>query len=125
MTGRRRDMATLSSPPPRDIRNHNPLDIRLNPSNRWQGRVDPARNTDGVFERFQDAVWGLRAAAVLIIAHYDRRGGTTITGWSGCGHRRRRTTRAPTRPSWRARAVSESISRSTSTDRTPAAGAGR
>lgn len=63
----------------RGIRNHNPLNIRLNPANRWQGRVDPARNTDGVFEQFQDAVWGLRAAAVLIISHYDRRGATTIT----------------------------------------------
>ena len=71
-------MTTLSAAQSRGIRNHNPLNIRLNPANRWQGRVDPARNTDGVFEQFQDVVWGLRAAAVLIIAHYDRRGATTI-----------------------------------------------
>lgn len=63
---------------PRGIRNHNPLNIRLNPANRWQGRIEPGRNTDGAFEQFSDPVWGLRAGAVLIIAHYDRRGADTI-----------------------------------------------
>ncbi|MBB4267593.1 structural protein P5 [Roseospira visakhapatnamensis] len=63
---------------PRGIRNHNPLNIRLNPANRWQGRIDPADNTDGAFEQFRDPIWGLRAGAVLIINHHDRRDATTI-----------------------------------------------
>jgi len=72
MTGRR------PAAPSRGIRNHNPLNIRLDPANRWQGRVEPGRNTDGAFEQFVDPVWGLRAGAVLIVAHYDRRGADTI-----------------------------------------------
>ena len=63
---------------PRGIRNNNPLNIRLNPDNRWQGRVPPKHNSDGAFEQFQDPVMGLRAAAVLLIAHYDRRHLDTI-----------------------------------------------
>ena len=46
-------------------------------SNR-QGRVSPKLNSDGAFEQFQDPVMGLRAAAVLLIAHYDRRHLDTI-----------------------------------------------
>lgn len=71
-------MTTPTRALPRGIRNHNPLNIRLNPANRWQGRVTPERNTDGAFEQFDGPVWGLRAGAVLIIAHYDRRGTDTI-----------------------------------------------
>jgi len=63
---------------PRGIRNNNPLNIRINPANRWQGRVPLAENTDGTFEQFRTAMDGLRAAAVLMIAHYDRRGADTI-----------------------------------------------
>lgn len=71
-------MTTPTRALPRGIRNHNPLNIRLNPANRWQGRIAPERNTDGAFEQFESPVWGLRAGAVLIIAHYDRRGADTI-----------------------------------------------
>ena len=71
-------MPVASVPPPRGIRNHNPLNIRLNPANQWQGRVPPADNSDGEFEQFETAIWGLRAAAVLIIAHHDRRGADSI-----------------------------------------------
>jgi hypothetical protein len=73
-------MTTSNSvaPLPRGVRNHNPLNIRLEATNRWQGRVEPDRNTDGHFEQFTDPVWGLRAGAVLAIAHYDRRGADTI-----------------------------------------------
>ncbi len=63
---------------PRGIKNHNPLNIRINPANNWQGRVDPAKNTDGAFEQFTDAVWGIRAGARNIIFHYDRNGADTI-----------------------------------------------
>ncbi|WP_337875607.1 hypothetical protein [Elioraea sp.] len=71
-------MTTPTRALPRGIRNHNPLNIRLNQANRWQGRIAPERNTDGAFEQFGGPVWGLRAGAVLIIAHYDRRGADTI-----------------------------------------------
>jgi hypothetical protein len=63
---------------PRGIRNNNPLNIRLSPDNRWQGRLSPRLNSDGAFEQFQDPIMGLRAAAVLLIAHYDRRHLETI-----------------------------------------------
>jgi hypothetical protein len=48
---------------PRGIRNNNPLNIRLNPDNRWQGKVPPKRNSDGALEQFHDRIMGLRAAA--------------------------------------------------------------
>ena len=63
---------------PRGIRNNNPLNIRLDRDNRWQGKVPPKHNSDGAFEQFQDPIMGLRAAAVLLIAHYDRRHLDTI-----------------------------------------------
>ena len=69
---------TVQTMLPRGIRNNNPLNIRLNPDNRWQGRVPPKHNSDGAFEQFQDPIMGLRAAAVLLIAHYDRRHLDTI-----------------------------------------------
>ena len=46
---------------PRGIRNNNPLNIRLNPENRWQGRVSPKLNSDGAFEQFHDPVMGARS----------------------------------------------------------------
>jgi hypothetical protein len=69
---------TVQTMLPRGIRNNNPLNIRLNPENRWQGRVSPKLNSDSAFEQFQDPVMGLRAAAVLLITHYDRRHLDTI-----------------------------------------------
>ncbi|GAB4387207.1 hypothetical protein [Albidovulum sp.] len=71
-------MTTFSRAVPRGIRNHNPLNIRLVAANNWQGRVDPARNTDGAFEQFESPVWGIRAGARNIIFHYDRNGADTI-----------------------------------------------
>jgi hypothetical protein len=69
---------TVQTMLPRGIRNNNPLNIRLNPDNRWQGKVPPKHNSDGAFEQFEDPIMGLRAAAVLLIAHYDRRHLDTI-----------------------------------------------
>jgi hypothetical protein len=69
---------TIRTMLPRGIRNNNPLNIRLSPDNRWQGRVPPRLNSDGAFEQFQDPIMGLRAAAVLLIRHYDRRHLDTI-----------------------------------------------
>jgi hypothetical protein len=69
---------TIQTMLPRGIRNNNPLNIRLVAKNRWQGRVPPKHNSDGAFEQFHDPIMGLRAAAVLLIAHYDRRHLDTI-----------------------------------------------
>ena len=69
---------TVQTMLPRGIRNNNPLNIHLDPDNRWQGRVPPKLNSDGAFEQFQDPIMGLSAAAVLLIAHYDRRHLDTI-----------------------------------------------
>jgi len=71
-------MTNPKQPLPRGIKNNNPLNIRLHPANNWQGRVDPSKNTDGAFEQFIDAVWGIRAGARNIIFHYDRNGADSI-----------------------------------------------
>jgi hypothetical protein len=73
---------------PRGIRNNNPLNIRLNPDNRWQGRVPPKHNSDGAFEQFEDPIMGLRAAAVLLITHY-RRHHPQVGGGVGAAERER------------------------------------
>jgi hypothetical protein len=104
---------------PRGIRNNNPLNIRLDRDNRWQGKVPPKHNSDGAFEQFQDPIMGLRAAAVLLIAHYDRQHLDTIRKlvavWAPPNEKipRRMLVQLPRR------AVSASTSRSTCTT-TPA-----
>jgi len=61
---------------PLGIRNNNPLNIRINRNNHWQGKDEPSRHDE--FETFQNPVMGLRAGAVLIINHYDNKGADTI-----------------------------------------------
>lgn len=63
---------------PRGVRNNNPLNIRINPANKWQGKVAEGENTDGAFEQFADPIMGLRAAMVLLINHYERRDADTV-----------------------------------------------
>ena len=53
---------------PRGLRNNNPLNIRINPRNNWQGKV--AHNTDGAFEQFETLSDGCRAACKLILYYY-------------------------------------------------------
>ncbi len=48
---------------PRGLRNNNPLNIRKNPKNKWQGAV---QGSDPEFETFANCVWGVRAAFILI-----------------------------------------------------------
>lgn len=61
---------------PRGYRNNNPLNIRINPANKWQGKV--ANNTDGVFEQFVSMEYGYRAALKLIRNYITRDGLTTV-----------------------------------------------
>lgn len=60
---------------PRGYRNNNPLNIRINSGNNWQGKL--WRNTDGAFEQFQYVEYGYRAALVLL-RNYIRSGNNTI-----------------------------------------------
>lgn len=53
-----------SSRTPRGIRNNNPLNIRHNPANKWQGMS--AAQTDKNFVQFDDMVYGIRAAFIII-----------------------------------------------------------
>ena len=60
---------------PRGIRNNNPLNIRRNPANKWQGQR-PVQ-TDPAFVQFLSDEWGFRAAAV-ILRNYRRKGICTV-----------------------------------------------
>lgn len=60
---------------PRGFRNHNPLNIKKNPANKWQGLVD--NPNESVFETFSSDWYGYRAAAV-IIRRYIGRGLNTL-----------------------------------------------
>ena len=61
---------------PRGYRNNNPLNIRINNKNNWQGKVTP--NTDGEFEQFTSMAYGFRAAFVLIRKYINNDGLTTV-----------------------------------------------
>lgn len=69
---------------PRGYRNNNPLNIRYNSANNWDGKV--ANNTDGVFEQFVSMEYGYRAALKLIrnyITKYDLNTvGQIISKWA-------------------------------------------
>lgn len=64
------------TPTPRGIRNNNPLNIRRNPANRWQGRLQSP--TDPQFEQFEDMLFGFRAAFVLIRTYMRQRGVSSL-----------------------------------------------
>lgn len=61
---------------PRGYRNNNPLNIRYNANNNWQGKVLP--NTDGVFEQFTSMEYGYRAA-IYLIKKYINQGYRTVS----------------------------------------------
>lgn len=56
---------------PRGIRNNNPLNIRHNRNNRWQGVYE--QQTDPEFVRFASMQFGIRAG-FIIIRNYIRQG---------------------------------------------------
>lgn len=61
---------------PRGYRNNNPLNIRYNAANNWQGKVLP--NTDGAFEQFETMEHGYRAALYLIRKYIRNYGLQTV-----------------------------------------------
>lgn len=56
---------------PRGIRNNNPLNIRHNRNNRWQGVYE--QQTDPEFVRFASMQFGIRAGFVIIL-NYIKQG---------------------------------------------------
>lgn len=70
---------------PRGIRNHNPGNLRFDPSNRWQGRAtmeqrSPEQLREREFEVFVSPEYGIRAIAVLLTTYFDRYGINTLDG---------------------------------------------
>jgi hypothetical protein len=65
---------------PRGIRNNNPTNIDYHKGTDWLGLDTPP--TDGRFCRFTDAVYGLRAAAKILLK-YRKRGITSVQGIIG------------------------------------------
>lgn len=63
---------------PRGYRNNNPLNIRYNRNNNWQGKVIP--NTDGTFEQFTSLAYGYRAAFVLLKNYITNYSANTVSG---------------------------------------------
>lgn len=60
----------------RGVRNNNPGNIRINPNNKWLGKVTPSR--DKAFETFSEYRYGVRAMIKLIQSDI-RSGKNTIT----------------------------------------------
>lgn len=63
-------------PYPRGIDNNNPLNLKFNATDKWQGLAD--NPSDGTFFVFKDATYGIRAAARTLIAYQDSHGCKTI-----------------------------------------------
>lgn len=57
------------------IKNNNPLNIEARPENNWIGKVS---NNRGRFEVFTTPIYGIRAAAKLIVNYQDKYGIDTI-----------------------------------------------
>lgn len=67
----------------RGIRNFNPMNLRFDPSNRWQGRATmdqrlPEQVREREFEVFIKPEYGIRAGAVLLTTYFDRYGLNTL-----------------------------------------------
>lgn len=61
----------------RGIRNNNPLNIRLNNANNWNGKT--LTNTDGKFEQFISMYYGFRAALLLLQTYIIKYGCNNIS----------------------------------------------
>ena len=64
-TARNGSNYNLPTTGPKGIRNNNPGNIKIGPSN-WQGKIPVSQNTDGVFEQFTSLQYGIRASLVLL-----------------------------------------------------------
>lgn len=75
--GTRNNTNDMNTVIPRGYRNKNPLNIRINKANNWQGKV--SNNTDGVFEQFVSMEYGYRAAMKLIRNYVNDYGLKTVS----------------------------------------------
>ena len=60
----------MANKAPRNVRNNNPLNIRHNDGNKWQG----AAGDDGAFVIFESPEFGFRAATKLLKTYRDKYG---------------------------------------------------
>lgn len=67
----------MTTPIPRGIKNFNPLNLKYNSTDKWQGLA--ANPTDGTFFVFTDATYGIRAGARTLIAYQDKQDCKTVT----------------------------------------------
>jgi len=67
-------MKTKTVSRPRGIRNNNPLNIRYNKANDWQGQT----GTDGEYAIFSEPEYGIRAAAKLLDRYVNVYGLRTV-----------------------------------------------
>lgn len=74
MTKETKSQQVSAQSQPRGVRNNNPLNIRYNSANDWQGQT----GTDGEYAIFSSAEYGIRAAAKLLNKYYQGYGLTTI-----------------------------------------------
>jgi hypothetical protein len=55
---------------PRGLKNNNPLNIIIT-SDKWQGKIPVAQNTDGKFEQFQNILYGYRASIRTLKSYFN------------------------------------------------------
>lgn len=60
----------MAAAQPRGIRNNNPLNLKYNTTDKWQGLAD--NPSDGTFFVFKTPADGIRAGAITLIAYQDR-----------------------------------------------------
>lgn len=62
---------------PRGMRNNNPGNLKISGS-QWAGKIPAGRNTDGVFEQFENYSYGIRAMIKLLLNYINQQGRDTI-----------------------------------------------
>jgi hypothetical protein len=60
----------------RGLRNNNPLNIRHNPANKWVGQAPEQKDRE--FVTFVSMPYGIRAAVVILMNYWDKRGLRTV-----------------------------------------------
>ncbi len=76
---------------PRGVRNRNPGNVKRGPD-RWRGLAPDGEQTDPVFWRFSDPIYGVRVIAYLLLGYQSRKGKRTVRqlisengGWAPTG----------------------------------------
>ncbi|MCG7544093.1 hypothetical protein MHM93_07850 [Pseudoalteromonas sp. MM17-2] len=67
-------LVLTSSAAPLNVRNNNPLNVRDNPANDWQGQIGARQG----FARFRSVDYGFRAAYITLQTYRTKHGADTI-----------------------------------------------